>query len=243
MHHLHAQEPEGLDQGKGLEGAAHVDRRLLAGQLLPVPFAVRASRVFSSSWTSFLARASISSSLEKSGHGVKRFGHVLDAEVGDPDDRGCRTSPSSSWPGPWWRPEHCTTFRAAPWARWMSSTRPSPVMLATTSTPDPLVVFADHPDLAGQVEIAEDVDAVLGDALGVAGADQPEHGVAGRLVAGPLVALEAFGLDRQHRDAFLRRHPFADRLQVVADDADDAGGVDEGRLGLVAVDQLGRAPR
>ena len=32
-------------------------------------------------------------------------------------------------------PEHCTTFSAAPWQRRMSSTRPSPVMVATTSTP------------------------------------------------------------------------------------------------------------
>ena len=32
-------------------------------------------------------------------------------------------------------PEHCTTFRAAPWARRMSATRPSPVTLATTCTP------------------------------------------------------------------------------------------------------------
>ena len=32
-------------------------------------------------------------------------------------------------------PEHWTRFRAAPWQRRMSSTRPSPVMLATTVTP------------------------------------------------------------------------------------------------------------
>ena len=32
-------------------------------------------------------------------------------------------------------PEHCTTFSLAPWARRMASTRPSPVIVATTSTP------------------------------------------------------------------------------------------------------------
>ncbi len=34
--HLHAQEPEGLDQGEGLEGPAHVNGGLFAGQGLLV---------------------------------------------------------------------------------------------------------------------------------------------------------------------------------------------------------------
>ena len=37
---------------------------------------------------------------------------------------------------------------------------------------DAVEVFADQPDLAGQVEVAEDIDAVFGDAAGIAGADQ-----------------------------------------------------------------------
>ena len=32
-------------------------------------------------------------------------------------------------------PEHCTTLSAAPWARRISSIRPSPVMQETTCTP------------------------------------------------------------------------------------------------------------
>ena len=62
--------------------------------------------------------------------------------------------------------------------------------------------------------------------------------VAGRAVAVLLRALEAFGVDGQHGDAFLRRHAAADGLHVVADHAHDAGRVDEGRLGLVVVDQF-----
>jgi len=104
--------------------------------------------------------------------------------------------------------------------------------------PHPGEVFADHPDLPGQVEVAKDVDRVLGDAAGVAGADQLEHGVAGGFVAGPLVALESLGLHRQHRDTFFSRHSAADRLQVITDQADDAGGVNEGGFGAMPVDQL-----
>jgi hypothetical protein len=99
-------------------------------------------------------------------------------------------------------------------------------------------ILSNQPDLAGQVEIADDIDRVLGDAGGVAGADQPGHGAAGRLVAGALVAFEAFGLHRQYRNAGRGGDFFADRLEIVADDADDAGRVDEGRLGMMAVDQF-----
>ncbi len=104
--------------------------------------------------------------------------------------------------------------------------------------PHALVVFPHHPYLPGQVEVAEDIEGVLGDACRITSADQPEHGLAGGLIASPLVALEALGLHRNHRNAGLRRNRLADRLQVIANDADDAGGIDKGGLGAVAGNQL-----
>ena len=98
-------------------------------------------------------------------------------------------------------PEHWTTLRAAPWA---AADVVDPAVAGDIGhhlDAHALEVFADQPDLAGQVEVAEDIDAVFGDAAGVAGADQAAHGLAGGLVALPLVALEPFGLHRQDRDA------------------------------------------
>ncbi len=103
---------------------------------------------------------------------------------------------------------------------------------------DALEVFADQPDLPGQVEVAEDIDAVFGDAAGIAGADQLPHGRAGGLVALALVALEAFRHHRQDGDALFLGNAPAYRRQVVADQADDAGRVDEGRLRGMPVDQF-----
>ena len=105
-----------------------------------------------------------------------------------------------------------------------------------------LEIVPDDPDLPGQVEVAQDIEALGADAGGVAGAHQAEHGLAGGVVAGPLVALKPFGLHRQDRDALLLAHLFADALQVVADDPHDAGGVDEGRLGVVPVDEFVQGP-
>ena len=99
-------------------------------------------------------------------------------------------------------------------------------------------ILADQPDLAGQVEVAQDVDAVRRDPGRIPGAHQLEHRLAGRLVAGPFVALEPLGLDRQDRNIFFLGHCPANRLEIVADDTDDTGGVDKGGLGPVPVDQL-----
>ena len=63
----------------------------------------------------------------------------------------------------------------------------------------------------GQVEVSQDIEALAADAGGVAGAHQAEHGLAGGVVAGPLVALEPFGLDRQDRDGLLLGSPFCRR--------------------------------
>ena len=103
---------------------------------------------------------------------------------------------------------------------------------------DPLVVVADDPRFAGQVEIAEDVDALLADAGGRARAHERADGVARRAVAVLLRPLEAFRVDGQHGDAFLRGHAAADGLDIVADHADDARRIDEGRFRPVVVDQF-----
>lgn len=42
-----------------------------------------------------------------------------------------------------------------------------------------LVVFADHPDLAGEVEITENIEGILRDGAGVARTDQAEKRIAG----------------------------------------------------------------
>ena len=71
------------------------------------------------------------------------------------------------------------------------------------------------------------------DAGGVAGADEFVKRLARGLVAVFLRALETFGMHAEHGNAGLRGDAFADGAHVVADDADDAGRVDERGLGLV----------
>ena len=79
---------------------------------------------------------------------------------------------------------------------------------------------------------------VATDTLGRSRADQLVQRRTGGVVAVLLGPLETFGVDGQDGDPFLGRHPLADGLDIVADDADDAGRVDEGRLGMVVVDQF-----
>ncbi len=104
-----------------------------------------------------------------------------------------------------------------------------------------LQVFGDDPDLTGQVEVAEQVHRVRSDVGGVGGADQRHQRFTSRVVALLLRSLEALGLHRHHRDAVALGDLSADRRDVIADDADDAGGVDEGRSGLMPFDQLDQA--
>mgnify|MGYP000323887343 CR=1 FL=1 len=101
-----------------------------------------------------------------------------------------------------------------------------------------LKVVPDDPDFARQVEVSQNIEAFGADAGGIAGAHQAKHGLAGGVVAGPFVALEAFGLDRQHRNPLFFGNLLTDALQVVADNPHDAGGVNEGRLGAVPVDEF-----
>ena len=171
------------------------------------------------------------------GHGVEGLGHVFHAEVGDPDRRDAEPLL-----------HHVGQIHGG--ARALDDVQGRAMAAFNVVHPavagdvgdhldaDTLEIFADQPDFAGEIEIAEDVDGVFADTRSIAGADQPGHGIAGRLVASPLVAFKPFRLYRQHRDAFFRRDLFADRLQVVADQADNAGRIDEGRFRLVAVDQF-----
>ena len=140
--------------------------------------------------------------VEEPGHVVEGLGHVLDAEVGDPEEGDAVSFL-----------HHLGQVHGGPGA--LDHVERGAVGAADIVHPavagdvghhldaHALEVVPDDPDLAGQVEVAEDVDACGADAGGVAGADQLEHGLAGGVVAGLLVALEPFGLDRQHRDALL----------------------------------------
>ena len=73
-----------------------------------------------------------------------------------------------------------------------------------------------------------------------AGSHEPEHGLARGVIAFALVAFEPFGLHGDDRDAVFLLGLFADRLQIVADYPYDAGGIDEGRSGFVALDEFGQ---
>ena len=79
---------------------------------------------------------------------------------------------------------------------------------------------------------------VATDALGRSRPDQLVQRRTGRVVAVLLGSFEAFGVDRQDGNPLFLCDPSADGLDVVADDAHDAGRVDEGGLGLVVVDQV-----
>ena len=82
----------------------------------------------------------------------------------------------------------------------------------------------------------------LADAVGGAGADELGQAVAGRAVAVLLRAAKTFRMDRQHGDAPFGLDAAADRGHVVADDAHDAGRIDERRVGLILVDQFDQRP-
>ena len=234
--HLHVEQAEGLDERKSLERTAHVDGRLPAGQGLAVRFQGH-GQLFHLRLDDRFRALHDCRILEEAGDVVERLGHVLDAEVGNAQRRD-------------------TVFFlhhvGQPHGRAGALDHVQGRAVGAPDVGHPAVagdvghhldahlpvVVADHPDLAGQVEVAEDIERILGDSSGVAGADEAKEGVTGGLVAGPLVALEPFGLDRDHRDAVLGLDLPADRLQVVADDADDAGRVDKGRLGCMPFDQL-----
>jgi len=230
--------PEGLDERKGLEGAADVDGRPLAFQILAVLLEL------GKQLGQFLAHELLGTFddarikvLEMVGHGVEGIGHVLDAEVGHAQERNTELFL-----------HHFGQFHGGPGT--LDHVEPGPVAAADIGHPTVtrdvghhldthlLEVFPDDPDFAGEIEVTEDIDGNGAHIGHVAGAGQGEHGLAGRGVALALVALEPFRLDRDDRNAGLGRDVTANRVHVVADDAHDAGGIYESRIGLVTGDKF-----
>ena len=81
--HLHAQEAEGLYQGEGFKRPAHVDGRFLAGQNLPVFLELGIENRQLLPDQRLGARHDLRV-VEKPGHVIEGFGHILHSEIGDP---------------------------------------------------------------------------------------------------------------------------------------------------------------
>ncbi len=96
-----------------------------------------------------------------------------------------------------------------------------------------------HPEFAGQVELAENVDVIGRDVVRLLGADHMvEQRLAGQLVAEVLRADEARRVDRHHGKPELLRRAAADGLDIVADQRGDAGRIDEDRRRGICVRNL-----
>ena len=115
----------------------------------------------------------------------------------------------------------------------------------------PLVVAPDDAGFSGQIEFAEDIDGertvryrgvpAIDRGARLRSPDKRSEGVAGRAIAVLFRASEAFRVHRDHGYAALLGYSTTDRRHIVADQADDARRVYEGRLWRVFVDQ-GRGP-
>ena len=101
-----------------------------------------------------------------------------------------------------------------------------------------LVVVAQNPRFAGEVEFAKNVDAVRADAGDVARANEFVNRLARGAVAVLFRAFETFGMNAENGNAGLLGNPFADGAHVIADESDDAGRVDERGFGLVMRDKF-----
>ena len=91
-----------------------------------------------------------------------------------------------------------------------------------------------HPEFAGEVELAEDIDVHRADVVGLVRADHVvEQGLAGELVAEILRADEARRMDRHDRRAEALGGAETDGVEIVADQRGHAGRIDEdGRRGV-----------
>ena len=116
--------------------------------------------------------------------------------------------------------------------------RESPVMHDDDLDAHALVVVAQNPRFAGQVEFAKDVDAVRADVGGVAGANEFVKRVARGAVAVFFCAFETFGMNAEHGNAGFFGNAFADGAHVVADQADDARRINKRRLGRMVRDEF-----
>ena len=85
-----------------------------------------------------------------------------------------------------------------------------------------LVVIADHPCLASQVEVAENIDAERTDVIDWTGSYNLQQRIAGGAVSVFLRALESLRMYGEYGNSFFQARAFADRFDIVANDADDA---------------------
>ena len=237
QHDRHADGAQGLDEREGFECAADVNRGFLSRQcrLELLHLGVVFPDLVAHDLLGPLHQLRPVGEMLR--YVVERFGHILEAEVRHADERnavfffhilgegGHRTGAL-----------HHVERRAV---------RAADVVDAAVAghggdhlDAHLLVIFPDDPGFSGEVEFAENVDAVFADPLGRSLADQLHEGVAGGFVAILLGALESFGMHRQNRDSLLFGNFLADRVDVVPDEADDAGRIDERRVGLILVDQL-----
>lgn len=236
-HGLHAEVAERLDQRERLERAAHVNRRLAAGEVFPIGFQLGQQR------GDFIGHEPLRPGedvgvLEEFRDVVERLGHVFDPEIGDADERnsvlllhhfGQVGHRPRALDDVQFRPVRAPDLR-------------HPAVAGETGgdiDAHAFVVILDDPGFSGEVEFAHDVDAFGGELLAVVPADQLEQRLAGRPVAVLLGALEALGVNGDDRNPGLPRHFGADRFDVVPDQPDDAGAVDERRLRMILGDQLG----
>src|SRR5208337_5405419 len=84
-------------------------------------------------------------------------------------------------------------------------------------------VFANHPNLASQIEVAENVDADGADAVRWRSSYELKESFAGCSIAVLLRPLESFGMHRQNRNSLFPADAPANGFDIVADDSHNAG--------------------
>ena len=144
--------------------------------------------------------------VEEFRHVVQRLGHILDAKVGNPQERDAVTLLHGLG-----QVDHRAGALHDVEAGAVGAADGFDAAVAGDGgdnlDADALVVIADHPGFAGQIEIAEDVDARLADAVGGTGADECGQAVAGRAVAVLLRAAKAFASGSTARGCLVRTRP------------------------------------
>ncbi len=236
QHGLHSQGPQGADEGERLERPAHIDRPAAAFEVCAAApqFGHDGGNLAANQFLGPRAHRRVG---EEIGHVVEGLGHVLDAKVRNANERDaifllhrlCQVDHRAG-------ALHDVQLRAVGPADGVDASVAGE--RGDNVDADPPVIIADHPGFAGEIEIAEDVDASRADVVGRPGSNEPGQAVAGRPIAVLLRAAEALAMDGQGGNALLRLDPPANLLDVVADQADETGGIDERRAGMIAVDQL-----
>ena len=104
-----------------------------------------------------------------------------------------------------------------------------------------IIVFANEPNLACEIEVAHNVNAVPGNPVGRRRTYQLIKGIAGGPVAFFLTAAEALGMYRQHRNVFLGTDFPADSVNIVSYQSYYTGRIDKSCFGLIFIYQLDQA--